>query len=297
MMTIAEMFGCRMPKLPNCERAYRGAPPTKEVIESTRHVGIEVEVENLTLEANPKTGVWVNTTDGSLRNNGAEWITLPIEARFAPYALRELLADSLSKDCCFSPRTSTHVHVNCQDLTIVQVQDILLLYGCLEPLYFQFTGRGRIKNIYCVPIMDTSMIAMASTQKLEATMNLWSKYTGFNILPLSDKGTIEWRHMHGTFDHEKLSVWIRLIVNLVDYVLNQGTASIRKIVSSFGPQTDVFGLLLEVFGREDLRQFSDPSYVVIKDAVNNTKLAFLKNTAVTELVKERNLKSPYFIKG
>lgn len=295
MTTIREMYRVRPPKA--VHKAYAGAPDCKEQIQSKRLVGIEVEVENLLMKANPTSGVWNQTQDGSLRNNGAEWITLPIEARLAPYALRELLADGLHEDCCFSPRTSTHVHVNCQDLEAEQVTDIVLMYACLEPLFYQFTGRGRIKNIYCVPLHDTDLCSGIVQHAFETSRAHWSKYTGLNLVPLVDKGTLEFRQMHGTFDHEKLTIWIRLITKLVDYVIAKGTTTVRKFVAKIDDKADVFGLLMDIFGEQDIHHFPNTTYDAIKVGVENAKTAFIQQNLQTDLMRQRNLKAPYFKKG
>jgi len=296
MTTIAELFGVRPVKGTAVEKYYKTLPKCSEEVSSDRLIGIEVEVENHRLLKEPPSGVWQLTNDGSLRNNGVEWITLPIEARFAPYALRELLGESLNTDCCFSPRTSVHVHVNCQDLHTTAVMDVILLYACLEPLFFQFTGRGRAKNIYCVPIGDTDLLPFMVNRRLEQAITKWSKYSGLNILPLAEKGTVEFRHMHGTFDYDKLSRWVRLITKLFDYCIKQGTPAIRRLVSSFNERMDVFGLVADVFG-DDVRLFTDLGWKAILPSVSNVKLAFMKPETLAALSQQRNPKAAYFAKG
>lgn len=294
MTKIIEHYGLSPVKVyKTASKLYAGTPAVTEPIESDRIIGIEVEVENLQVRQNTSE-VWVPTQDGSLRNNGQEFITRPIEAKWAPHALRELLQDVLSTDCCFSPRTSTHVHVNCQDLFSTQVIDIVLLYSILEPLFYNFAGRGRVKNIYCVPVADAGILTYGTNLKIDNLISGWSKYTGLNIVPIGDKGTIEFRHMHGTFDHEKLSVWIRLILKMIDYAVKQGTPAIRKLVLGFGPKTDLFGLLLNIFGQEDMQKFKEVSYSTIKPAVDSTKLAFMKPATQQTIMQERTLQSAYF---
>ena len=295
MPTIIEMFGMRPVKLVKPDKYFVTQPQVPERVESLRSVGIEVEVENALNVRGVPSGVWQPTNDGSLRNNGMEYITHPIQGRWAPYALRELMTEVFPDDCCFSPRTSVHVHVNCQDLTPVQVTDIVLLYGCLEPLFYQFTGRGRVKNIYCVPIFDTNLIPFFTTKKLENAVNEWKKYTGFNLLPLLDKGTLEFRHMHGTFDHQKLSVWVRLILKMVDYAVAQGTPTIRRMVLALNRQSDLFGMLMAIFGDDGLL-FKNVEWELLEKAVGNTKLAFMKQETQAALTVERTTKSAYFIK-
>jgi hypothetical protein len=292
MSSILEYYGMSPVKTVDAARYYSKQPVPTELITSDRVVGIEVEVENWSLKHDPAK-VWQRITDGSLRNNGVEYITYPIAAKWTPYALQDLLGNAFSDECCFSPRTSTHIHVNCQDLKTVQVIDILLLYAALEPFFYQFAGRGRSKNIYCVPLQDAEMVAFAANRDLNVIVQSWSKYTGFNLLPLAEKGTLEFRHMHGTFNHTKLSVWIRLILKLFDYVLVQGTGNIRKLVRGLNGNSDVIGLMIDVFG-DDSRQFNNMTYATIKDAVEITRQAFMKPEKNGELLNARTTKSLYF---
>jgi hypothetical protein len=292
--TIKELFGFNDVKLGNPEKYFGKTPAVTEVVTSERPVGIEVEVENHSINTECRSGMWQLTQDGSLRNTGAEWITHPIKGVWAPYVLRELFTEVLSKECCFSPRTSVHVHVNCRDLTTEQVQDVILLYACIEPLYFKFAGRGRAKNIYCVPLVDTKLLEFSSHSKMEALIGTWSKYTGFNIVPLADKGTIEFRHMHGTNDHDKLTIWVRLITKLIDYVVGAGTSTIRKLVSGMDSGTNIDDLLIDIFGT-DVNKFKYEAYDEIRPAVENAKVAFMAPKTYQALLNERNLKAAYFM--
>lgn len=206
--------------------------PQLLTIESDRAVGIEVEVENLQLNRYPNGDVWMQKGDGSLRNNGVEYVTMPIKASDAPLALYDLLEGALNKNCCFSPRTSIHVHVDMRNETSDEVTDVVLMYTLFETLFYKFTGRGRIKNIYCVPIFDTNLLSgrAAGTSNIFRIAEVWSKYSGLNLIPIASFGTIEFRHMHGTFDVDKLSRWVRIIVKLVDYVKKQGKDFIRNFL-------------------------------------------------------------------
>jgi hypothetical protein len=100
--------------------------------------------------------------------------------------------------------------------------------------------------------------------------------------------------MHGTFDHEKLAVWVRLLTKLVDYVVRTGTKSVRKMISGFDHNSDLFGLMVDIFGQQDVRQFNDISYRVIEEAVSNTKLAFMKTSVNNELASQRKSAAEYF---
>ena len=293
--TILDMFGLEKVSVLDPSAAYATVSPPVEVIESDLEVGIEVEVENHILTRTP-TGVWASKGDGSLRNNGIEWITRPIPAKWAPYALRELLEESLSGECCFSPRTSIHVHFNVQSFTSAEVVDATLLYTALEPLFYKFTGRGRIKNIYCVPLMDTNLITGMNGQTLNNTIEAWSKYTGLNLLPVRELGTMEARHMHGTFDHRKISIWIRMWIKLLDYVRKMGTAHMRRMFLDLHQYTDYQQLLNDIFGADAL-MLKYESWDDLSRSVGVVKRAFINLMTVVGLVKGVSKKSPYFKAG
>jgi hypothetical protein len=225
-----------------------------------------------------------------------EWITHPIAARWAPHALNDLLGNCLSKDCCFSPRTSIHVHLNVQEFDSAQVIDATLLYAAFEPLFYKYTGRGRIKNIYCVPLVDTSLLTGMNAGNLGNILETWSKYTGLNLLPIRDLGTIETRHMHGTFDHRKVVIWIRMWIKLLEYVKRVGTAVVRKTLLDMHQYTDYQQLLTDIFG-DDAINLKYESYRDISRSVNVVKRAFLSTNTVVGLLKTVSKNSPYFKVG
>jgi len=275
-------------------------PPVKfrnmvqiEPVESERGIGIEIEVENHALKAGVSSGAWSATADGSLRNAGQEYVSRPMMAKYAPQMLQELLGDCLdANECCFSPRTSIHVHVNMQDVPTDVVEDIVLLYSVFEKLFFRFTGRGRIKNIYCVPIIDTDVMNHMKTVGFNHVRAAWSKYAALNLLPVAEYGTIEFRHMHGTFDIKKVCVWIRLITKLVDYVVaNKGCS---KTIAMMGPGFDYPTLLKDIFGL-DAEYLKYQHYNDVKQGVGRTKTAFTSNKTVQALMTTRDMKSAYFL--
>lgn len=227
-MTIREIFGLEAVRpFTNIATKYENAYPVK----SEELIGIEVEVENHNLQKRPEK-VWSLTQDGSLRNGGAEWISQPIPANRASDALFNLTS-CLHHLYCFSPRTSVHVHLNAQDLTSEQVGDLVAIYLIFEHAFFRYVGRRRINNPYCVPISHTHLLMNYVQNGVKAR---WEKYAALNMLPLRDKGTLEFRHMHGTLDNIKLSKWVAMITSLKEYVKKNSTSDIRK---------RIFGLTVE----------------------------------------------------
>lgn len=245
-------------------------------VTSSELIGIEVEVENAMAagEAAGLNKVWQVKGDGSLRNNGYEFVSRPIPAMAAPQALEYLMSHRLDKGCCFSPRTSVHIHLNMQECTSAQVLDYMLLYVIFERLFYKFVGKGRMKNIYCVPLCDTDLLS-ALVEYGEVRGRAWSKYTGLNSLPLTGFGTLEWRHMHGTFDVEKLTIWINFITKLKEYVKANSTATIRAEIAAMNDGYDFEKLLQAVFGEHAaaLRYESvlELNYLQAKQAIASVK--------------------------
>lgn len=256
-------------------------------VTSAELIGIEVEVENV-LRIGEVNSVWHMTADGSLRNAGQEFITAPTPATFAPVLLANL-RDALGLDCSFTPRTSVHIHLNAQDLSTEQVGDIVLLYTIFEKVLYRYVGRSRIRNPYCVPIIETSLLNRWIHKGIRAQ---WEKYAGFNILPLRDKGTIEFRHMHGTLDVQKLSGWIELITSLKEYVKKVPTKELRKRLYTLTVY-DVPGLVREVFvNSHHLLKWEKPED--FEDGVMFMRYALTSTSSFNKLRTQVVNDAPYF---
>lgn len=245
MARVVETFDVQVPRAGTVPSSMSNDTGVK--IESKHLVGIEVEVENYLEDSGRLNPIWSKKEDGSLRNNGAEFVTKPIPACSAPAALQYLLKDFLPKDACFSPRTSIHVHLDFHNDEYDTVVDTLLLYSVFEKVLFRFIGKGRIRNIYCVPITTTQLLTDAAMRG-GFQPRYWEKYASLNLKTIATFGTLEFRHMHGTFDARKVSIWIDLLTKMKDYCLRMGTKHIRAIISSMDDNFDFKQLMLDVFG-------------------------------------------------
>lgn len=272
MATIVEEYGLR-PVSPAIVAGLSKHQADGMVVSSRELIGIEVEVENYTPKLGTLNRVWNVTTDGSLRNNGAEVISKPIEAIHAPMMLNYLFNEFLdNKQCCFGPRTSIHVHLNVQDLTRAQALDFILVYAIYERLFYKFAGRGRQKNVYCVPLSDSDLLVNLADQG-ETRGGNWSKYTGLNTLPIREYGTIEFRHMHGTINVHKLTTWINLICKLKEYIKRTSTKTVRSMVAEMYDGFDFGAHLADIFGEyANAFRYEGPqelNYIQVKQALTS----------------------------
>lgn len=260
-------------------------------IQSKELIGVEVEVENVR-RVDILRDAWQSKADNSLRNNGIEFVTRPIAACDFPAAINSLVTESLGADACFSPRTSVHVHLNYSDNELEDVYNTVLLYSVFERLWFRFVGRQRIKNIFCVPLTETDHLREAARRGIRT--DSWQKYTGLNLKPLAELGTIEFRHMHGTADVHKLCVWVDLITRLKEFCVNQGSGKIRPIIASMDDDFQFERLLSDIFGDAahhlKYKSVDDVAYTYRAAKVMLTQCADTLNRIARDVVGE----APYF---
>lgn len=198
--------------------------PTSEdfiFVSPKKLIGIEVEVENVGSLPGFDPNFWYTKEDGSLRNHGIEFISKPICGNQITAALNWLFHQYLPLKAQFTERTSIHIHVNMRDSSQNTLLNILILYIVFERLFYKFAGPIRYKNIFCVPVQETKLpIAVANYLVYQSLMSLtreWQKYSGLNLAPLRQFGTVEYRHMQGHRDIKYLLTWINLLFRLHKY--------------------------------------------------------------------------------
>lgn len=255
-------------------------------------IGIEVEVEYIF----KRTGylmlpeahafLWNSTEDNSLRNNGREFVSQPIKGNQIPFAL-EVLFTGLKKDRStigyeFSDRTSIHVHVNYRNDTLETLANTLLIYLTVEKLLYEFVGGNRSKNIFCVPLYDSNSVEGYALlfKALQGDANAicdvlktyFSKYSGLNLLPLLKYGTIEYRHLVGTDDRQKIMSWINLILKIKTYASKMDFQSLKPKILDLNSSSEYLLLLKDIFGTAffysdilDIEQKIEESTMYIKE--------------------------------
>ena len=177
--------------------------------------GCEFEIEDIQNHRDASSQVLV-ATDGSLRNNGFEYITQPMPRGKMVETFKFLHNEISYGPDAFTERTSIHVHVNCCNLEETVVRNIVLLYALFEEAFFCMVSPARRDNIHCVALTETFLPGIYRTQ-LGHLHSRWHKYTALNVKPLSELGTIEFRHMHGHGDDQLFEQWLGLLENLFTY--------------------------------------------------------------------------------
>lgn len=227
-------------------------------------IGIEIEVENITLHsvAGHIPPVWQVKTDGSLRNNGVEFVSSAMRPAdvFPSLAILYGYMQAVKLTPDFSWRTSTHVHLEAYKLSIPQFKRLLLLYFIFEGALFEFANPGRREtNIFCTPLTRTNFYPLAEfidcaedKEKLKKTFDslclVLRKYSALNLAHMYDFGTIEARHMRGTENVEFLSKWVALLLELFNSAINITDADLALDVSRLNTASSYDEFTEKIFG-------------------------------------------------
>ncbi len=236
-------------------------------------VGIEIEVENITNSLHPL-AYWDVKADGSLRNNGVELVSVPLQIKQVQLALEhayKILTENNKPD--FSNRTSVHIHVNCRDLTQNQIYNFILLYALFEKHFYSLAGNKRMNSIFCVPLFRTNQLNVIDNVVYGLSSN-WHKYCGINLLPLYENhvtrgyGTVEFRHLYGTSNQREILEWINDILCLRKYACEVSKDDLLKNIKDMNTTSSYISLYSQVFakGRKVLSNKKD-----FEECVSNIK--------------------------
>lgn len=242
MLTVGRHFGQR-PSYPTIQ-----AHP---MILGTHLAGVEIELENLPSVRN-RFSYWEAKGDGSLRNNGAEFVCS------SPWGGRDLYNAAIEIDTFLfnnSPdeswRCSTHVHIDSRDMTVQQVKFMILTYAMYERVLFRLSGWHRYKNNFCSSLgfaQDQIRTISSAWQYdngdfFQTLVNNWDKYSAINFLPMSSFGSIEFRISEAKWRKGRL---IRLVNRFL---------SLKEVAMSWqGTESELVEMLLETPVQKILRK-------------------------------------------
>ncbi|MEO6066363.1 MAG: amidoligase family protein [Gemmatimonadales bacterium] len=223
----------------------------------TTYVGVEIELENVSLKYSSIPSSFTRIEDGSLKLEGAEFITIPIKVCFLEEELKRLFKSL--RTSYTSSRCSVHVHLNARDLTSEELKKLLLLYCIFEKSLFHFSG-NRWDNIFCVPLYSypelVGKMLMGTTYEAEHLVG-WYKYFALNLSPLwggynhesaAKLGTIEFRHMEGTTNTERILTWINLIISLKIAAKKLDLTELIENIKVMNTTSAYYWLATQVFG-------------------------------------------------
>jgi hypothetical protein len=164
------------------------------------------------------------------------------------------LKDALSNSTYYeTPRAGVHVHVNVQNVNVVQLYNIILSTYLLETILTRYCGAYREGNLFCLRVCDAEY--QATVVEEAVTKNSLSvlstdmiRYSALNLNSLSKYGSIEYRAMRSTADFDVLKVWCRVLYNIRQESLTFETPLDVVSMALEAPESFVYKMLGEYAG-------------------------------------------------
>lgn len=234
------------PEIPNQEGAREILEQVYKIekgYKTPTEIGIEVEIEKCIKLAELK--IFHQENDGSLKDAGIEFISIPIKDDNVLYALEELeYIYNKTPKSVFSHRCSIHVHINVSKLTVGQLHALIATYLATENFFFSLVAPERRGNSFCYPLAD-----LCITKEDIAPENIDEKfkYAALNPHHLVDFGTLEFRHHHGTKNKKELLNWIETILQLYRYVEKVPPLEIYSTIRELNTISNYYEFLKDVF--------------------------------------------------
>ncbi len=116
------------------------------------------------------------------------------------------------------------------------------------PLFRMHKDWNRADNLFCIPASKSfdvqchygELLKSLKDEEFDSNLQLPSKYAALNTHSMSRLGTLEFRHMGGCNNPDKLSDWINILLRLKKSSLDD--IDIRNAAAFWGPQLDLLDI-------------------------------------------------------
>lgn len=220
----------------------------------TSFIGLEHEYEGVkdsTLPRHTFADFWAWHEEGSLKDNGAEYVfATPMFGVDAYNALEWLVSHAKASGWKCTKRTGIHVHLDVRDLTVPQLAGLCILYAAVEPILYHWVGDGRDSSHFCIPLYRAdealsdacSIIRSAFQDEKEdghSALGLageYQRYAGFNLQALHKFGSIEFRQLQTTHDLVRITDWINMVMSFkaAAMKLPQSDGAVVRMIQRMG---------------------------------------------------------------
>lgn len=208
--------------------------------------GIEIECEGEQMRA-IKNKIWKSEPDGSLRGeypeSACEYVlSKPIRFEDVEPALDHLIHHNKDAEFKLSFRTSVHVHVNVQLMTIDQLLNLVYTYLLLEQPLVNYCGDNRKANRFCLRLRDAeglldsvNMLFSTGYDGFQYLRNDRNRYASINLEAFNKYGSIEFRAMRGTMDKAIIMPWVSMLNNIKKFAMEmENPKAIHDLFRSVG---------------------------------------------------------------
>ena len=265
-------------------------------------VGIEIEVEGMH-KPPPNPPLWDQKIDNSLRNHGLEFTSQPVTPKQTVTALLSIWTSlyKLSKPD-FSWRTSIHFHLDVCKLDNDEMRKMMLLSLLFEDLFFKLVGSERETSIFCVPLRQSSQMSLIRSfiQKKKSLGDIcgakWHKYSAVNLSRVPDLGTVEFRHLGGTDDLNKVLIWLSVLLQIYRASISLTMTSIQNKIMELKSSEKYMDFVNQIFTPEVASQLQIKNWpILFEDTISKAKDFFVEPVKF-DMVKENSLVAKYSAK-
>lgn len=213
---------------------YRRMPDSSLAIPDCM-LGVEFEFEGVRAQAIAEAaafiGLWALKDDGSLRNQGKEFVFKePLFGVDATTAITQLVELAIKHKFACNVRTGLHIHVDCRDMSTDSLRAMCLAYAIAEPFIYKWIGDNREESNFCVPWYYSEEAITAAARIIKALTSEestdvrggnsnvaaagYQRYAGFNMNSLERFGSVEFRHMQTCINLKRIMQWVNMVLHL-----------------------------------------------------------------------------------
>lgn len=280
--------------------------------------GIEVEIENIsdaldnakerfTHHVVTSGNSWVNgvfslVSDASLKNKGIEFVSSVLDVSCVIPAVKKLY--EVISECwplaTFSNRCGIHIHQDVSELTCDQLNSLIAIYSVYEFLIFELAGQERKDNPFCRPLFNFNLNNYISAPESSLFFNSpvegHFKYSALNVAPITSRGSVEYRHLPGTWDIEKILSFLSVIDRIKKYAVNNEPRKIKDQILKLNTVSNYQAFTTDIFSLKDITALfgNFPDFNQIEAGASNAKRLFNEvkiksNVSFSSLAKNRKL--------
>ncbi len=211
--------------------------------------------------------------DGSINEGdgiGRELVTPKLSGTKGKELLKTVCSELVKNKFKVNASCGLHAHIDTSEYknNLALIKILFQFYLAFEPVIFSYLPMSRRKNTYCLPLSEFYHAKeVASARDQEVLEAIWyreqskekrenikahkyheSRYAGINFHSLFSHHNIEIRYHSGTIDHNKIDMWIKLHVAIIDriaqgYINTNSISEVKYIIDMEGKQKLMFDLL------------------------------------------------------
>jgi len=190
-----------------------------EVAAAINAQGIDCQVEYYNHTTRPHWKIVSDSSLDSIRGYAAELVSPILEGEDGVLQLKTVV-DALNsvEGVTVNRSCGLHVHLNCADLNVKEIQKIYERYAQYEEQIDLCMPRSRRGSLHwCKTLKDGGNVASVKrAKKKENIAHMLGRYYKVNLTQIAQRGAIEFRQHSGTTDFAKIYNWLSFLMQFVE---------------------------------------------------------------------------------